>query len=326
MDVAVYLSLVAAAVLGVVAPWVARVVPPAAASRLLTGAALLAAAATTFVLGVLAFTLVAQAAPVAALGSWSVVALEAADPVPEVLSSLAAFAVLVLTVLGVRWLVGQVRATLAARRLCAVLGGQGGDLLVVDDADQAAGGLDVFAVPARQGRIVATRRLLAVLPAAERRAVLAHEAAHLRHHHHGFRLAAGLAAAVNPLLRPVASAVAYTTERWADETAATETGDRALVARALARAGIGRLEVPGSAWAAAAMALSGNHVVRRIRALVAPPPRRQPAAVVATVVLLATTAVAVAAAAEAQRDTERLFETASQGTTVAAGVSPAPDR
>ncbi len=58
--------------------------------------------------------------------------------------------------------------------------------------------------------------------------LLAHERAHARNSHYLFTSAARLAAAANPLLRPVAAEVGYAIERWADERAAAETGDRAL--------------------------------------------------------------------------------------------------
>jgi hypothetical protein len=60
--------------------------------------------------------------------------------------------------------------------------------------------------------------------------------AHLSCSHHLFVAVAYLAAVTNPLLRPVAAAVEYTTERWADECAASAVGDRHLVARTIAKA------------------------------------------------------------------------------------------
>src|SRR5436190_1668852 len=91
-------------------------------------------------------------------------------------------------------------------------------------------------------------------------------------------VAKGPAAAANPLLLPVARAVDYTVERWADERAATVTGDRRLVA-----ATIGRV------------------------ALLAPPPGRQLAllAVAALLVLIAGVS-----ATEAARDLHALVELA----------------
>ncbi len=77
-------------------------------------------------------------------------------------------------------------------------------------------------------------------PPPERRVLLAHEAAHLRHHHHVYLQLVELSAAANPLLRPLASSVRIGVERWADEDAAAAVGDRTLTARALARASLAR--------------------------------------------------------------------------------------
>jgi Zn-dependent protease with chaperone function len=307
MHVAIYLPLIFAAVLGATATQLSRTLPPATAARLLTAAGVATAAATSFVLAVLAFTLLAELAPVAELGSWSTSALDAVNPVPDGTSAVAVAALCLLALIAVRVAMLRVRATRAARRLCAQLGGGPGDLVVVDGPE-----IEVFAVPALRGRIVATRPLLAALAADERRAVLAHETAHLRHHHHRYRLAAELAAAVNPLLRPLAGAVEYATERWADEVAAGKVGDRRVVARALARIGLEAIRPRRPApWAAADLhATKPSRLVRRVEALLAPAPRRRPLLVAGVAVLLVVT---MAAVVETQRDTEQMFETASVG-------------
>jgi hypothetical protein len=74
--------------------------------------------------------------------------------------------------------------------------------------------------------------------------MLAHERAHLACHHYAFVAADHLAAACNPMLRPVAAAVAYTVERWADERAATACGDRRQVARAVGKAALATAHHP----------------------------------------------------------------------------------
>jgi Zn-dependent protease with chaperone function len=257
---------------------------------------------------------------VARLGDWSTAKLDASNPVPDVTSISAGAAVCVLAVLALRVATHRVRATLAARRLCAQLGGGPGDLVVVDGPE-----IEVFAVSARRGRIVASRALLAALPADERRAMLAHETAHLRHHHHGYRLVAALAAAVNPLLRPLVDAVEFASERWADETAARVVGDRAVVARALARLGLhGAQARPATPWADAALhaaATEPSRLVRRVEALLAPAPRHRPLPVAAIAVLLLVTMGAVV---DTQRDTEQMFENASVTSVVAHGSRHQP--
>jgi Zn-dependent protease with chaperone function len=314
--VAVYLPLVSGALLGLVAQRLARLLPPATAAWLLTCAGVLVATATSFALAMLAVTLVGEAAPIAALGPWSTTALEAASPVPDATSVLAGLALVVIVVLAGRVAIRGAQAAAAARRLCAALGGVPGDLVVVDDP-----AVDAFAVPALRGRVVASRALLASLPADERRAVLAHESAHLRHHHHRHRLAVELAAAMNPLLRPLVDAVDYATERWADEDAAAALGSRAVVARALARAG---LRAAGAdrrtVWGAASMSATADpsRLILRVEALLAPAARRRPGLVCAVAMLVILT---VAATVEAQRDSADLFEDSS---VTVAGHQPGP--
>jgi hypothetical protein len=319
MRIAIYFPLVAAVILGACAPQLSRRLPPATATRWLATAGAVIAGATSFVLAVLAFTLVAELAPVARLGSWSAAQLDATNPVPDLTSVAAGTAVCLLTVVAVRAAVRRARATFAARRLCAELGGGPGDLIIVDGPR-----VEAFALPALHGRIVASRPLLAALPADERRAVLAHETAHLRHHHHTYRLVAELSAAVNPLLRPLVDAVEYTTERWADEVSAGAVGDRTVVARALARCAL-EASQPGRPppWAAAALhaASERSRLVRRVEALLAPAPRHRPVLVAGVALLLFVTICAVL---ETQRDAEAMFDNAGVTVVPTHGATSAP--
>ena len=84
----------------------------------------------------------------------------------------------------------------------------------------------------RPGRIVVSTGLLRRPDASERRALLAHERAHLAGGHHVHNTAAHLAAAASPLLGRLAAAVALACERRADETAAACR--RSTIAEALA--------------------------------------------------------------------------------------------
>ncbi|MFJ5289501.1 M56 family metallopeptidase [Streptomyces sp. NPDC088348] len=108
-----------------------------------------------------------------------------------------------------------------------------GDLAVLDDPAPTA-----FALPGIPGRIVVSSGMLQALAPDERRALLAHERAHLQRRHHLFLLVLQLASAVNPLLRPLARAGGFALERWADEEAGSVVADRSLVARAVARAAL----------------------------------------------------------------------------------------
>jgi Zn-dependent protease with chaperone function len=118
--------------------------------------------------------------------------------------------------------------------------------------------------------------MLSALDGDERRVLLAHERAHLLQRHHWLRAATELCAAVNPVLIPVREAVAYLVERSADEHAATVTGSRELVARALTKAALASgasSRVP--AWAAM-LRFAGCAVSARVAALHSDPPRPEP--------------------------------------------------
>jgi Peptidase family M48 len=299
MHVAIYLPFVASLLLGRAAPGLARRLPPPTAARLLAGAAVLAAAATLVSLAVLAATLVGRLPAVAAVERWSPQRLAAADPVPN---PLAAFAVLVLCLAAlnaVRVVVARTRALLAARSALGGLPAGAGGLVVVDD------GIEAVAVPVAGGRIVVSRALLSALPAVERRALLLHERAHLAHRHHLYRLAADLAGALDPLQLRVRGAVGYATERWADEAAAAGVGDRAAVARVLARSGLRRAS--SRPWAAVALGAGGTRVVARVQALLEPAPRQRPGLLLAAAALVA---LAVGSALHAERDSDAWFDRA----------------
>jgi beta-lactamase regulating signal transducer with metallopeptidase domain len=155
--------------------------------------------------------------------------------------------------------------------------------------------------------VVVSTAMLRALPVAERRALLAHESSHLRHRHHLYALAADIAAAANPLLRPAARTVRAGIERWADEDAAAAVGDRRLVARSLARAARAALASAPPGPPAGALAVTGDDVGSRARALLlpAPPSRRGVAVAVLAVIGVATLSVPVVA-----RGTEVRFEQA----------------
>ncbi|MEV0719852.1 M56 family metallopeptidase [Asanoa sp. NPDC050611] len=178
------------------------------------------------------------------------------------------------------------------RRLRSVGSPDAGGLVVADWAAPHA-----VAVPGRPGHVLITTGLLRTLDGRERAVVLAHEQAHLRHGHHRFTAVAAAAAAVNPLLAPLRDAVAHHAERWADEEAASQVGDRGLVARCVAKAALAATPVLG---------LGGASVVGRVRALRSPAPDGRwtrlagPAAIVAMIAAVtATAAVEFAAVASA---------------------------
>jgi hypothetical protein len=137
---------------------------------------------------------------------------------------------------------------------------EGEHSLVVLPSEQAA----AYALPGRHGRVVVTVGMLRALNGPERRAMLAHEQAHLRYKHHRYVFLSSLAAAVLPVLAPVAARVRFATERWADDVAAAVVGDRAVVARALARASLAASQ---TATPVGALAISDEGAVARVRFL-----------------------------------------------------------
>jgi Zn-dependent protease with chaperone function len=152
------------------------------------------------------------------------------------------------------------------------------------------------ALPGRPGRIVVSTSMLATLGPAERRALFAHERAHLAKAHHLFVVVVDVLAATNPLLRPLTGAVRYTTERWADEIAAGQVGDRSVVARAVGKAALAtRADPGGQAPDGVLLAATAGPVPRRVAALLTgPPARRLRSVLVSPVGLFALVAVGLA--------------------------------
>jgi len=180
-----------------------------------------------------------------------------------------------------------VSTAVVRRRQCALRADPHAGELTIVVSEHA----DAFALPGRPGEIVVTTGMLRALDPAERRVLLAHEHAHLRLGHHRYLRATELAVAVLPALHPMLAKVRQATERWADEEAARAVGDRALVARAIARAA---LAAPASAKA---QAFTGDDVVGRVQAMLTEPPVRSLAVVLRLGVvgagLLASTAASV---------------------------------
>jgi len=122
-----------------------------------------------------------------------------------------------------------------------------------------------FTLPGRGGQVVLSSGLVDLLNEAEREVVVAHERAHARYRHDRYLLTAQLAAAVMPLLRPLAGRLQFSLERWADETAVAHCGDRGFVARTLGKVAL------RSVTPAGAMSFAGLGVPARVAALLSPP-------------------------------------------------------
>lgn len=315
MGVAVYLPLVIPLLAAFAARPLADRLPPAAASWLLTMAAVVLALASSAVLGLLALPALVRVPFVRAAGHLSRAAGGSAALASGVALPVAVAAGVLLALAAVavgRALLRRAAAIAAAHRRARTLPGAG---QVVVTSDAAA---DAYTIPGWPGRIVITQGMITALTAAERAVLLAHERAHARNLHYLFTSAARLAAAANPLLRPVAAAVGYAVERWADESAAAETGDRKLTARAVARAALATSAAPpdrGAALTALGLITEEDQkpgrrpgpVPRRVAALLAAPPGRAPLLLVAAA---ACVALSGAAALDAVGDFHQLIELA----------------
>jgi Peptidase family M48 len=133
------------------------------------------------------------------------------------------------------------------------------------------------------GSIVVSTAMLNSLDAKERTALFAHEAAHLRFGHHRYLLTGRIIAAVVPPLRPITKRLDWLLERWADEVAAQQIGDREVVATAIAHAALSTHGAPAAPF----LAFASDSVVTRVEALFAPPLARFSRACLVLVVALA---------------------------------------
>lgn len=253
---------------------------PRASTWVLTGCALALAALSSAALGILAGAGVIRLSLAAWAGHWSAAAVRAGDPVTWIEAAAAGLLLAAAAYAAARMLWRRTRALISAGTEAACLPGRE-QVVIVDDPDP-----DAYALPGLPGRVVVSTGMLQVLDAADRTAMLAHERAHLNGHHYAFLAGAHLAAATNPLLRPIADAVAYAVERWADESAATACGDRRQVARAVGKAALATRHIPARRYLpGAALGLLGRRrdplaaagpVPRRVAALLAPPLPRGP--------------------------------------------------
>jgi Zn-dependent protease with chaperone function len=308
MHLAVYLPLLFPALAALSAGPLARRLEPRLATWLLTAAGLVLAASSTAVLGLLALAGLVRVPLVAALKGYSPEVIARQDPAAWP-AALAGAVLLALAVLGAARLAARRAGALWAAALEAACLPGPGPVVITDDP-----GADAYTMPGLPGRIVISHGMLNALDPAGREILLAHERAHLNNHHHAFVSLAQLAAAANPLLRPVATAVSYTVERWADEHAARHTGDRRAVAETVARAAVaakrsrGPRSIPAAALGLIGRRRTGPGVVpRRVAALLAPPPQSPPLLLAAAAVLLAATGLC---ALEAAHDLHQFLELA----------------
>jgi hypothetical protein len=322
MQLALYLPLVIPVLAALAARPLADRLPPIAATWLLALSSLALALASSAVLGLLALSALVRIPFVAAVGHVSVPVISRGDTVslPVAIAAGALLAAAAAAAIRALWRRGA--AIVAAGRQARRLPGSG---LVVVTEDDAA---DAYTLPGWPCRIVITSGMLRALSGPERDVLVAHERSHAAASHYLFTSAARLAAAANPLLRPVAAQVCYTVERWADERAATATGDRPLTARAIARAALATSAAPADRDAPMTAlglvtpgeeAKEGDHqrrrpglrgagpVPRRVAALLGPPPRTRLLLLGAAVALVAVSGLS---ALDAARSLHALVELA----------------
>jgi hypothetical protein len=315
VDVSVYIPLYLGVTLTAVTPLIVRLLPPRTGAWCLSAGAVTAAASWCVSLAMISFTGLGRITFVADEGHWSATVWRRVDPVGVWTARVAGTALIGCLCAFVYRLI---RELVAWHQLNRVSGGfkTSETLIFVDDDAPHA-----YAVGGRRPRIVVSRGLLRSLTTDERRAVLAHEAAHVRHRHDLHLIVLRLSVSLNPFLRPFLPAGELAVERWADEETAAAVGDRTLVARTLLRAalvGTGTAHRPHGA-----LAHSSSDVGRRIRALLQAPPRPRWSMTAIAWLLLAATITAPFFAAD---NLDVLFNRASPHATVTVNVIKAGTR
>jgi Zn-dependent protease with chaperone function len=302
----VYLPLLISALAAVGARPLAARLEPREATWLLTAATVVLAGCSTAALALLVASAAAQVPVLAAMGHYSQPVLHRGDPTSAVTGAVAAFVLTAAALAVAITFRCRARALAESYRRAARLPDDGTVVVVPGPA------IEAYALPGSPGRIVVSGRLFESLDEAGRAALLAHERAHLAGRHHLFATVAYLAAAANPVLLPLARAVDYTVERWADEHAAHVTGDRRLVAATIGQVAMLATPVHRPAATLGIVAARARRasvrsrrisvawagpVPRRVAALLAPPPRtRRLLLAMAVLVVLAAGVSALAAA------------------------------
>lgn len=235
---------------------------PRTATRLVTSVAGVMALCSTLCLGLLMVVGTAQLPGNPLPDGWSDPEVRAAVPYDEVAGRAAIPALLLVFVACAR--LAHRHRTVRRHAHRALADRPPSSVVVLPDDEPYA-----YALPGARGRIVASTALLSRLAPRERRALFAHERAHLAARHHRYLLVVQLAARANPFLRPLRTAVVYTAERWADEDAARVVGSRRTVARAIGRAALVSRHAPSPTFAALA---APGPVPRRVAALLCPAP------------------------------------------------------
>lgn len=259
-----YLPLVAAIGLAVAVTAAHRRLPPVFASRISACALIAVCAAALPAVWLTGLMLLAHAPVAGGALRWCSVAIGMHHGMP----SLITIPALALA------LHGGTRATriwLADRRLRVH---KPGSVAVTDDPQPYA-----VTLPGRGGQVLLSAGLVDLLDEREREVVFAHEAIHARHRHDRYLLLARVATALFPLLRPLGARLQFSLERWADEAAARQCGDRRFVAMTLAKVALSQPTVsPRSALVRSSLGFNGLGATARAEALLRPrvPPPTAP--------------------------------------------------
>jgi len=314
MNVLIYVPNCVSALAALGAWPLAERLPPRTATWLLTVSAVVLAGTSCAALGLLAIAAAMRIPVVDSMAGMSLRAVIDRDPASLPVGVIAAALLGVAALAAVRAACLRTVALVAAHREARRLAGDGqpaGDeqvLTIVDDS------VDAYAVPGRPGRIVITSGMIDALTEPEREVLLAHERTHVSACHYVFTALVRLSAAANPLLRPLAAAVNYSVERWADERAASVTGSRPLVAHTVAKAALAAAAAPArrAGPVVALPALTGpsplgrrGSVPRRVDALLGPPPQRS---IVLLALAIAVLTVCGLAAVDAAGDLHAMVE------------------
>lgn len=271
-----FIPTAAGLVVSVASSGVQRRLRPAMGARLLTIAAISIAAAMALALAAVGFAFVTEIPWVASTFGWcrSVVHTDAHVPASIGVAALSMLAAV--SWRGMRFL-----------RTSPWTSSDTPPKVVLVDSNV----VQAVAIPGRPDQILVSKAMIDVLDDDETEAMLAHERAHLRHRHYRLLTLAGAASASVPLVRPICARVRFCTERWADESAAEEIGDRNVVARAIAKAALARAAIPNESG----LGLLGAGVPIRVEALLMQPRRSRAAS--ATLLILGLTGVAFSIAA-----------------------------
>ncbi|OIK27788.1 M56 family metallopeptidase [Streptomyces malaysiense] len=264
MGILVFLPLVLPLTAWPIARLAGQRLHPRTATVLLTSVSTVMALCSTVCLALLMVVGTAQLPGDPLPAGWSDPEVRESVPRHEIVGKAAIPALLAVLAACGRTLARHVRVRRRAHR--ALAGLPGTEVAVLADRAPYA-----YALPGgRRDRIVVSTGMLGSLAARERRALFAHERAHLAARHHRHLLLVRLAARANPFLLPLRTAVAYSAERWADEEAARAVGSRRAVAHAIGRAALAAAG-PAPAPTLPALAAPGP-LPRRVAALLGPEP------------------------------------------------------